>query len=269
MKALGWDYACTPVFGACASSLVGISYACDRINAGLTDAVLLLALDTLSRFACSGFARIGAAAVDGCKPYDEARDGTTVGEGAVGLLLARPGLLAHAQVAGRVAGTAVYCDAAHMVEPNPHGVAKVMREAITQAGLTAADVRGVYWHGTGTVANDRTESAAARLVFGDRSPPCTSTKGSLGHTMGASGGFNVLGACATYATGWMPPVAGTATPAFDNLDLVLQAPRRVTPGPILITALGFGGINAATLLLPPHAQAPTASLATPQVEVTA
>lgn len=237
------------IFGACASSLVATSYAAERINGGLTDAVLLIGIDTLSRVASVGFKQVGANSPEGARPYDKNRAGTTVGEGAVGILLARHGLLPSEKVAGCVVGAAVYCDAAHMVEPNPNGVAKAVTGALHQAQMTAGDICGVYWHGTGTRQNDKTEAAVASLVFGDKSPPSTSTKGSLGHTMGASGGFNLLAACETLATGIMPHVAGTTDPEYDNLDLVLGSPRAVTKGPMLITALGFGGINAAVVVV--------------------
>lgn len=249
-KALGRDYPAVCIFGACASSLVAVSYAADRIDAGLSDVVLLVALDTLSRVASIGFMNVGANAATGALPYDKARTGTTVGEGAVGIILARKGLLRTEKVAAHVAGTAVYCDAAHMVEPNPVGVASVVTGALEQAGLKPADIKGVYWHGTGTRQNDKTEAAVSTMVFGEMSPPCTSTKGALGHTMGASGGFNVLSACKSLATGLMPPVAGTSEPEYPNLDLALFRPREVQRGPMLVTALGFGGINAATVIIP-------------------
>ena len=252
-QALGRQLPSQALYGACASSLVALTHACDRINAGLCDAVLLIAADTLSRFAAIGFASIGAFAPNGCTPYDRGRSGTTVGEGAVGLLLARKGLLDPTDVAGQVAGTATYCDAAHQVEPNPAGVAKAISGALEQAQVTARDATAVYWHGTGTLQNDKTEARVANLVFGQRSPPCTSTKGSLGHTMGASAGFNVLAALQGFADGWMPHVAGTTSPEFDNLDLALGEPRVIHPGPALVTSLGFGGINAAALLLPGRA----------------
>ena len=249
-RALGRQLESVGMFGACASALVGISYASDRINAGFADVVLLLAVDTLSRLAAVGFNNIGAASQTSSTPYDKKRDGTTVGEGAVGLLLARPGVFQRDQVIGRVAGTGVYCDASHPVEPNPKGVASAITTALEQAGVAAIDVAAVYWHGTGTKQNDKTEAAVSSLVFGSMSPPCTSTKGALGHTMGASGGFNVLAACKTFETGFVPPVAGTTEAEYDNLDLVLAAPRSIPKGPILVTALGFGGINAATVLIP-------------------
>lgn len=236
--------------GACASSLVAISYACDRINAGLSDAVLVVAIDTLSRVASVGFNNIGAMSQEGCRPYDKARDGTTVGEGAVAMLLTRSGLLPDDDVWGAIAGTSVFCDAAHMVEPNPVGVASVAQTAMEQAMLQPSDIRGIFWHGTGTRQNDKTEAAVADIMFGKKSPLCTSTKGSLGHTMGASGGFNIFAACDANRKKLFPHVAGTTDPEYDNLTLALHQPHPIRPGPMLVTALGFGGINAAAVILP-------------------
>lgn len=250
--ALGRELPTAGVFGACASSLVAVSHAADRIRAGLDDVVLVIALDSVSRFACVGFGKIGANSKEGCTPYDRNRDGTTVGEGVVGLILAREGILQPSEIAAHIEGTSVNCDATHLVEPNPEGVAGVVRDALVRSDLRPDEIKGIYWHGTGTRQNDKTESAVASLVFGDLSPPCTSTKGALGHTMGASGGFNVLAAGMTFETGLMPHVAGTTDAEYPNLDLVLGAPRQLERGPVLVTALGFGGINAAVVLQPPE-----------------
>jgi 3-oxoacyl-[acyl-carrier-protein] synthase II len=239
----------TTISAACASSLVAISYAADRINAGLCDAVLIIAVDTLSRVASVGFRNIGASTEKGCRPFDRLRDGTTVGEGAIAIILAKQQLLPASEIAGYIGGTSVFCDAAHMVEPNPVGVASVVKDAISRAELEVSDISGIFWHGTGTRQNDKIEAAASEMVFGKKSPPCTSTKGSLGHTMGASAGFNVLAACEANTQGFFPHVAGTNEPEYPNLDLVIGEPRKIDSGPMLVSALGFGGINAAVVIL--------------------
>lgn len=235
---------------ACATALVSTSYACDMIDFGIADAVLLVAVDTLSRVATVAFNNIGAMSQSGCTPYSSSRDGTTVGEGAVALLLARKGILGKEDVQGAIVGTSVYCDAAHMVEPDPKGVAKTIQKALHQANLPASKISAIYWHGTGTVQNDKTEAEAAQILFGETSPPCSSTKGVLGHTMGASGGFNVLAACETLHSGILPHVARSTDNVFPNLDVVLNEPRYIAPGSgvALVTALGFGGTNAALIL---------------------
>jgi 3-oxoacyl-[acyl-carrier-protein] synthase II len=207
-------------------------------------------VDTLSRVASAGFFNIGAMSKTGCRPYDRQRDGATVGEGAVAMILARDGVLSTDKVIGHVAGSSVFCDAAHMVEPSVPGVVSVVKGAISQTGLTPSDIRAVFWHGTGTRQNDKAEAAASESIFGAKSPPCTSTKGSLGHTMGASGGFNLFAACEANKDGLIPPVAGLSDPEFPNLDTAMGEPRKFEPGPILVTALGFGGINAAVVVQP-------------------
>lgn len=235
---------------ACASSLVAISYASDRINANLCDAVLVVAIDTLSRVATVGFNNIGAMSQQGCRPYDRFRDGTTVGEGAVAIFLSKENLLPEQDIYGLVTGTSVFCDAAHMVEPSSNGIATVIQNALEQAQLQPSDVHGIFWHGTGTRQNDKAEASAAQIVFGNKSPLSTSTKGSLGHTMGASGGFNVLAACESIRQKILPHIASTQDSEFDNLHLALNTPHPITSGPILVTALGFGGINAAITISP-------------------
>ena len=249
-ESLERDLPVSVVSSACASALVATSSGADMINADLCDAVLIVALDSMARVASAGFHNIGAMTKTQCAPYDVNRTGTTVGEGAVGFMLVDEKFLPADQVYAHVSGTSIYCDAAHIVEPNPEGVRCVLEEAIEQAGLTSNDINGIYWHGTGTKHNDRTESLVSELMFGEKSPPCTSTKGSLGHTMGASGAYNILAACATNETGLISPVASLIESEYPNLDVVQGAPREVQPGPVLVTALGFGGINAAVVVTP-------------------
>lgn len=70
--------------------------------------------------------------------------------------------------------------------------------------------------------------------------------------MGASGGFNVLAACEANRQGVFPHVVGTTNSEYQNMTLALNRPHAVEPGPMLVTALGFGGINAAAVILPPE-----------------
>lgn len=247
---LGRKLPVSVVSSACASALVATSYGSDMINAGLCDAVLIVALDGMSRVAAAGFHNIGAMTKTFCTPYDVNRTGTTVGEGAVGFLLANEDYLKPEQVYGHIAGTSVFCDAAHIVEPNPEGVRSVLQEALDQAEVPSGGVAGIYWHGTGTKHNDKVEAAVSDILFGNSPPPSTSTKGNLGHTMGASGAYNILAACESNKSGKMVHVCSLKDLEYPNLDIVRDAPRQVEPGPMLVTALGFGGINAAIVVSP-------------------
>ena len=238
------------VSSACASALVATSYGSDLINAGLCDAVLIIALDGMSRVAAAGFHNIGAMTKTFCTPYDVNRTGTTVGEGAVGFMIVNEEYLKPEQVYAHVTGSSVFCDAAHIVEPNPEGVRSVLQEALDQAEVPPGGVAGIYWHGTGTKHNDKVEAAVSDIMFGATPPPSTSTKGNLGHTMGASGAYNILAACESNKSGKMVHVCSLKDLEYPNLDIVRDAPRQVKPGPMLVTALGFGGINAAIVVSP-------------------
>jgi 3-oxoacyl-[acyl-carrier-protein] synthase II len=249
-KLNGRHFPISVVSSACASALVATSYASDMIDADFCDVVLVIAIDAITRVATAGFQNIKAMAKDCCRPYDANRSGTTVGEGAVSFVLARADCLPPDQIYGHIGGTSIFCDAAHLVEPNVEGIRTVLSEAMEQAQVSADQVAGIYWHGTGTKQNDKVESEVATLMFGAMSPPCTSTKGSLGHTMGASGGYNILAACESNRSGLMPQVATLEELEYANLDVVQGKPRKVKPGPMLISALGFGGIDAAVVVTP-------------------
>jgi len=93
------------------------------IDFGIADAVLLVAVNTLDRVLTAVFNNIGAMSQRGCTPYSSDRDGTTVGEGAVALLLASKCILKNEDVQRTIVATSVYCDAAHMVEADQKGVA--------------------------------------------------------------------------------------------------------------------------------------------------
>jgi 3-oxoacyl-[acyl-carrier-protein] synthase II len=176
----------------------------------------------------------------------------TVGEAGVGFIVSRAEVGVAWDFPVEIAGYGLNCNAHHMVEPSRSGVIKAVNDALIQARVTPEEISAVYWHGTGTIQNDLTEAEVARAIFQERSPPCTTTKGTLGHTMGASSGLNMAAACNTLLTGLLPPVGGLQSSAFPWLDLVVDKPRVVKRGPILIVALGFGGINAAIVLSRPR-----------------
>jgi 3-oxoacyl-[acyl-carrier-protein] synthase II len=240
------------ISAACGSACVAAGLAAARIRSGICDACFVVALDAFSRVAHAGFRQIGALSPTGCRPFDRRRDGTTIGEaGAVLLLAAGDVALPEARrwtVA--VEGFGQSCDARHPVEPSVDGVCDAVRRALAEAGRSPRDVTAVYWHGTGTVQNDRTEAEAARRLFGDEAPIGSATKGSFGHAMGASAALSILAAGETIRSRLVPPTAGLEEPAFPNLRLAQASPAEAAAGPALVLALGFGGINSALLLGP-------------------
>jgi 3-oxoacyl-[acyl-carrier-protein] synthase II len=189
------------------------------------------------------------------RPFDVDRDGFLLGEGAGFVVLQRlADVPDRAAVLGTVEGYGSCADAHHLVAPDPEGdgALRCMRLALADAGLGPADVRHVNAHGTSTKAGDLAEAVALRRLFGDGGPPVTAVKGTTGHLIGGSGAVEAVMTLQSLRTGTAPPVTGTrrVDPAID-LDVVVGAPRPISPGYGLSNSFGFGGVNASLVLGPP------------------
>jgi 3-oxoacyl-[acyl-carrier-protein] synthase II len=188
------------------------------------------------------------------RPFDGARDGFCIAEGAAVLVLEeREAALARgARVYGEVLGAASTCDAHHITAPAPGGAGAVrcMRLALEDAELTADDVRAVNAHGTSTPLNDAAEAAAVTEVFGPGGVPVSSIKGVTGHGLGAAGALEAVSVLLSFAHRQLPPTMGTADvdPAVE-VDVVLT-PRDWEPGPTISNSFGFGGHNGSLVLAP-------------------
>jgi len=182
------------------------------------------------------------------RPFDAARDGFVMAEGAAALVLERlPDALArNAHIHGELLGYGRNTDAHHVVAPCPdgRGASDCMQLALVNAGIDAADVAHINAHGTSTLHNDLAEAAAIHTVFGDESPPVTSAKGAIGHSVGAAGALEAVASLLTLANGTIPPTANFATPDESiQLDVVSE-PRVLPPGAVLSSSFAFGGHNA-------------------------
>jgi 3-oxoacyl-[acyl-carrier-protein] synthase II len=138
-----------------------------------------------------------------------------------------------------------------MAIPDVGGVTRVMRSALAAAGVTPGDVDYVCAHGTGTPANDRTEAAAIRAVFGERAPtvPVSSIKSMLGHTMGGASALEAVACALAVHQDRIPPTMNFETPDPEcPLDCVPNASRRQRVRIALNNAFAFGGNNACLVL---------------------
>ncbi|MCW5667473.1 MAG: beta-ketoacyl-[acyl-carrier-protein] synthase family protein [Piscinibacter sp.] len=241
---------------ACAGSNYAIGAALDAIRDGEAEVMLCGGVDAVCRWTYSAFFRIGAVTPDVPRPFDRDRRGLLTGEGAGVLVLeSREHALARgARIWAEVLGYATNCDARHMVAPDRDSVARCMRLAQADAGIAPQEVDYVSAHGTGTRANDVTESGAIRDVFGAHAPPVSSIKSMMGHTMGAA---NVMGALACLVgmdEDFLPPTIGFRTPDPEcDIDCV---PNQARPAHIRVAqnnGFGFGGNNA-IVVLARHAQ---------------
>jgi 3-oxoacyl-[acyl-carrier-protein] synthase II len=221
---------------------------CDLVLAGGSEASI-----TPTTLAAFGIMR-ALSASGRSRPFDVARDGFCIAEGAAVLVLEERGaaLARGARLLGEVLGAASTCDAHHVTAPSPGGTGAVgcMRLALADAELEASDVRAVNAHGTSTPLNDAAEGAAVTTVFGPHGVPISSIKGVTGHGLGAAGALEAVSVLLSFAHRALPPTLGTTDldPALE-LDLVLE-PRPWEPGPTLSNSFGFGGHNGSLVLAP-------------------
>jgi len=183
---------------ACSSSATAIGWAADLITSGQQQAVLAGGTDTLSLLTFAGFNALRVVDPEPCSPFSLGRKGISLGEGAAFVVLENEAA-AHqrgAHIYGTILGYALAGEAFHMTAPDPSGLtaARVMREAISAAGITPDEIGWVNAHGTGTPLNDVVESTAVKLVFGERSGqvPLVSTKALTGHCLGSAGAIEAV-----------------------------------------------------------------------------
>jgi len=185
------------------------------------------------------------------RPFDKDRDGFVMGEGAGVVVLET---LEHAQRRG----ARIYCelvgygsstDAHHVTAPSPmgDGAARCMRAALASASIRPDEVAYINAHGTSTKANDVTETAAIRTIFGTHADTLavSSTKSVTGHLLGAAGGLEAVATSMALHTGMVPPTANLTNPDPEcDLDYVSEGERELNPRVALSNAFGFGGTNA-------------------------
>lgn len=243
---------------ACASGSTAIGVARDLLRAGTCDIVLAGGAESVcDRVSSACFHRMGALSRNtadparASRPFDSARDGFVLSEGAAVLVLERS---AHAAARGirsraRLAGFGASCDAYHYVVPEPtgRGAAAAMTAAMADAALSPQDIGHVNAHGTATRLNDVAEAAALRSVFGSP-PPVTSVKGAIGHTIGAAGAIEAAVTVLSLQRGVIPATVNHENLDIEiDLDVVAKSPRNVRMEAAVSTSYGFGGQNAALL----------------------
>jgi 3-oxoacyl-[acyl-carrier-protein] synthase II len=238
---------------ACSASNYAIGYGFDLIRSGAAEVMLAGGADAVNRATHAGFHRLGAIAPDLCRPFDEDRGGIMTAEGGAALVLEEwdSAVSRGARIYAEVLGYGLSCDAKHPTQPDRDGIAECIRRAHRDAGIKPEEVDYVCAHGTGTSANDSTEVAAVREVFGERVPPISSIKSMLGHTMGAASGFGALACCAALHEGFLPPTSTVRTvdPALGpGLDCVPGQARSAQPKIIENHGFAFGGNNAIVML---------------------
>ncbi len=189
------------------------------------------------------------------RPFDKDRDGFVMSEGAGILILEE---YEHAKARGakiyaEIVGYGATGDAYHITSPAPggEGGARALTMALENAGLNPEDVDYINAHGTSTSLNDKFETAAIKTAFGDYAYKLamSSTKGCMGHSLGAAGGLETIVCLKTIQTGIIPPTINYTTPDPEcDLDCTPNTPRERTVNVALNTNLGFGGHNGVIIV---------------------
>ena len=242
---------------ACAAGTHALGYAARLIAWGRCDAVATGGSESAATAtSLAGFGNMTALSSTGrSMPFDEARDGFVMGEGAAVFILERYDLAVArgAKILGEILGAGSNADAHHITAPAPGGVGAIgcMKLALDDAGLRPSDIKQVNAHGTSTPLNDAAEAAAVAEVFGPNAVPMMSGKGVTGHALGAAGALEAAQVLLSFEKKLIPPTAGTTKvdPTM-SIDLVTGVPRPWEPGPTISNNFGFGGHNGSIIIAP-------------------
>ena len=247
---------------ACATGAHSIGEAMRTIRHGYADAMIAGGCEaTITVLGVGGFNAMRAMSTNNAdpthasRPFDLNRDGFVIGEGAGVVVLEE---LEHAKKRGariyaEVTGYAANCDAHHVAAPAPEhkGAQACFRLALDDAKLSTDKIGYVNAHGTSTDLNDKNETFATKVVFGDHAKKLamSSTKSMTGHTLGAAGGIEAGITALALARGVLPPTTNYETPDPEcDLDYVPNTAREVRVDHAMSNSFGFGGTNAALIL---------------------
>jgi 3-oxoacyl-[acyl-carrier-protein] synthase II len=247
---------------ACSSSTVAIGEAWMRVATGQLEVALAGGAEApLSPGSLKAWEALHTVAtVDAddpsasCRPFSRNRSGMVLGEGAA-MLVIEPWERAHARgarILGEIMGYGQSNDASHITRPSVTGQAAAMKAALRAAGVDARQVDAINAHGTGTQANDRTETAAIRAVFGDLADriPISATKAMHGHLLGAAGALEcVLTLLAMQNAVALPTVHLQWPDPECDLDYVANTAREGVAAQVMLSnSFAFGGTNAVLVL---------------------
>jgi 3-oxoacyl-[acyl-carrier-protein] synthase II len=247
---------------ACVSSTQAIGEAARIIRRGRAEVMLAGGgHSTINPFGVTGFHRLSALSTQNAnpaaavRPFDRDRDGFVIGEGAAVLVLEE---LEHARGRGaeiwaELTGYGSSQDAFRVTDPRPdgRGSAAAMSRALLDAGLGPGHIDYINAHGTGTVLNDKVETAAIKAAFGQAACriPTSSTKSMLGHATTACGAIELAICLNVIRHGAVPPTINYETPDPDcDLDYVPNQAREIACRHVLTNNMGFGGQNAALVV---------------------
>jgi 3-oxoacyl-[acyl-carrier-protein] synthase II len=254
----GFQGPCETVATACATGTHAIGQATRWIQWGLCDAVIAGASEAaMTAVSLASFTNMKAMSTSGrSRPFDVARDGFVISEGAAILVLEdwETAKARGATILAEMKGSASLADAYHITAPAPGGMGayRCMVRALADANLSARDIVHINAHGTSTALNDDCEAQGIAQLFGTPGPAVTSIKGVTGHSLGAAGALEAAAVVLGMQHRLIPPTDGLESfdPELPKIDVVMGAPREWEPGPTLSNSFGFGGHNGTLVIAP-------------------
>jgi 3-oxoacyl-[acyl-carrier-protein] synthase II len=250
-----------PTSTACTSGSLAIGYAAEAIRYGLQDMMIAGGAEEICPSMAATFDTLYATST--CnqnpeltpRPFDAARDGLVVGEGATTLILEEynHAIARGATIYAEIVGFGTNTDGNHVTQPTAETMEIAMRLALTDAHLTANDIGFISAHGTATEFGDISETAATAAVF-PPNIPIHSLKSYFGHTLGACGALEAWLGIEMMRSGWVAPTANLKQidPRCAPLDYVMQEGRYLEVDHFMSNNFAFGGINTSLIFKRHH-----------------
>ncbi len=253
---------CLGLSNACASGSNAIGEAFRLIKAGHSPLMIAGGTEApICRVCLEGYGSSGAlstgrgpseSAPDSPKPFDKARDGFVLSEGACVLVLEdyESAIGRGANIYGEILGYGNCADAFHMTKPDPEGEARAIALAMREAGIRADDIDYINTHGTGTKLGDQAEAQAIIKVFGKKASkiPATALKSMTGHMLAASGALEIASTLMSMKEGVIPPTINLTEKDLECDINVITEKREANIEIALSNSFGFGGVNAVIAL---------------------
>ncbi|MDB9437110.1 beta-ketoacyl-ACP synthase [Dolichospermum lemmermannii CS-548] len=249
-RQIGATAAVLAPMAACATGIWAIAQATMLIKTGQYQRAITGAIEApITPLTIAGFRQMGALAKTGAYPFDLQREGLVLGEGGAVLILesAELAIQRQAKIYGEILGFGLTADAYHGNSPEPSGKSAIMaiKQCLERSHISPTDIDYIHTHGTATQLNDRIESKIIQHLFSPKLA-ISSTKGSTGHTLGASGALGVAFSLMALQNQILPPCVGLQQPEF-NLNFITSAQESKIQQ-VLSFSFGFGGQNAVIAL---------------------
>ena len=250
-EAFGIEAPCQIIANACASGTNAIGHAFHCVRSGRYQRLLTGGYDAISELVFVGFDSLQAATPERCRPFDRERSGLVLGEGAAILALENfeSATKRGATILAELLGYGISTDNFHLTQPDPSGIGPrhAMEGALESAGIQASEIDYINAHGTATPFNDASEGKAIADLFND--VPVSSTKGMMGHSLGAAGAIEAVISLLAIQNCLLPPNINFREGDLGlDLNIVANEPNNAEVRTILSNSFGFGGTNASIIM---------------------